>query len=259
VKTVSAFGAYLPGDTLAHRVDARVKLVGLAALSVALFLCSSLPVVALCAACSVGLAMSAGVPVRTVFKSCAPLVVVLAVAFLSNALCSAAEADLVFGIVGVSFGGVARGALFALRVFALVVLTLVVCATTSIRQLSRAFSAFLRPLARFIPADDVAMTLTLAIRFIPVAEEELARVRDAQAARGLVDPDAGLVERLKSWGMAFVPLVVGLFMRADRIASAMRDRCYGARERVWTPCPLDAASRTALVVLLVLSVLIGVV
>jgi energy-coupling factor transporter transmembrane protein EcfT len=259
VKSISAFGAYVPGSSPAHRIDARVKLVGLAALSVGLFLCSNLPVVAAVAVASVALAVSSGVPLRTVLKSCAPLAVVLALAFLSNALCSAAEADIVFGFAGVTVAGVVRGALFALRIFALVVLTLVVCATTSIRQLSRAFAAFLRPLRHVLPADDVAMTLTLAIRFIPVAQEELARIRDAQAARGLVDADAGVFARLKSWGMAFVPLVVGLFGRADAVASAMRDRCYGARERVWTPRPLDAASRAALIVLLVGSVLIGVV
>ena len=92
-----------------------------------------------------------------------------------------------------------------------------------------ALRSLLGPLRRVhFPVDDAATALSLAVRFVPVLGEELARVRNAQASRGARFDSGGLVARLQAWGRVLVPLFVGAFRRADRVAVAMDARCYGA-------------------------------
>ena len=111
----------------------------------------------------------------------------------------------------------------------LAVASFVVCFTTTSTDLVQAFSWLLVPLACVgVPVGDIALVLSLALRFIPMVFEELARIRDAQASRGANLSSGPVVNRVRAWGAVFVPLFVGLFRRADRIAIAMDSRCYCA-------------------------------
>lgn len=134
-----------------------------------------------------------------------------------------------FGTFGFVPAGFARGCFFAVRIILLVVGSLVVTYTTTSTELTNALSSFLRPLRRLgVPVDDIAMVFSLALRFIPVTAEELARVHDAQQARGASFDVGGLWQRLRAWQTVLIPLFVGLFRRADSLAVAMDARCYGA-------------------------------
>ena len=112
---------------------------------------------------------------------------------------------------------------------------------------SRVEQALLVPLACVgVPVGDIALVLSLALRFIPMVFEELARIRDAQASRGANLSLGPVVNRVRAWGAVFVPLFVGLFRRADRIAIAMDSRCYCAAGSTVKRTSLSACAFSAL-------------
>ena len=121
--------------------------------------------------------------------------------------------------------------LVAVRMIALITASFVVCFTTTSSELMQAFGWLIGPLRHLrAPVDDIAFTLALSVRFIPVIEGEFERIRMAQKARG-ADTAGSLSQTLKVWGSAFTALFIGLFRHADNLALAMDARCYGAAER----------------------------
>lgn len=98
-------------------------------------------------------------------------------------------------------------------------------------ELSEALRRLLSPLGHLgLPVRDFATSLSIAMRFMPLLAEELGAVRAAQTSRGAAFEGGGLVRRLRAYGGLMVPLFVGLFLRADRLASAMDARCFGASD-----------------------------
>ena len=135
-----------------------------------------------------------------------------------------------FGLVPAGF---ARGCFFAARIVLLVTASLVVTYTTTSTQLTDALCAFMRPLRRLrVPVDDAAMVFSLALRFIPVTAEELARVRDAQWARGAAFAEGRPVERAWARGRPrSSPCSWGCSVGPMRWPMAMDARCYGHARR----------------------------
>lgn len=205
-------------DTPLHRLHAGVKIVVLFVFTAAVFLVETVQgMTVACAAVACMLALGR-LSARLVAQLLAP---VLALAAFTLAV-SVVQAP---GVVS----GLGAGMLVAARMIALVAASFAVCLSSEPLELVAAFRALLSPARRLgVPVDDIAVTLALALRFIPVAFVELARIRDAQASRASC-LDAGLPHRrLIAWSRVFVPLFVGLFRRAGTLADAMNARCYGA-------------------------------
>ncbi|MCI7504687.1 MAG: energy-coupling factor transporter transmembrane protein EcfT [Coriobacteriaceae bacterium] len=132
------------------------------------------------------------------------------------------------GTFGFVPAGFARGCFYVLRIAFLLCASLVLVTTTSTSELSHAIRRFLVPLERFgLPVHDIATTISIALRFIPVTVDEFNAVRMAQASRGADFEGGGLIGKLKMWGTVLIPMFVGLFRRAERLATAMDARCYG--------------------------------
>lgn len=240
---------YHYGTTIVHRADPRVKIALLLAYSIMLFLLETWAGLAI-AAVAYGLAhVASRVSFRSVFTLAAPTYMLVAVAiifcsFSWNISLAAAPVGSEASMAGPfalcepvalagSFGflpaGFMKGAYNALRVVILVYASLLVSFTTSSAEMMRAALSFLSPLRRTsFPVDDAANAITIALRFIPVTAEELCLVHDAQWSRGARFSGAGVAESLRAWSRVFVSLFVALFRRADRLASAMDARCYGA-------------------------------
>lgn len=212
---------YVAGSSPVHALDARVKVALLPVYSIALFFVDTWWGMALFA-CALAVALAAArLPAGMLCALAAP------VGFLGvfTVVYQAATAESV--AVGLSFG-----LLVAARMLLLTVSSLVVCLTTTSTELTEAFARLLAPLAALrVPVDDIALTLSLAVRFIPLTAEEFARVHDAQFSRGAPFAAGGAPARLRAWGTVFVPLFVGLFRRADALATSMDARCYGAAPR----------------------------
>lgn len=124
------------------------------------------------------------------------------------------------------------GLFYAVRILLILFASFVVTFTTTATQLTNAFASLLAPLRVVrVPVDDIAMMLSIALRFIPLTADELTRVRNAQLLRGASFENGSLWQRISAWQTVFVPLIVGLFRRADALAEAMEARCYGAGRR----------------------------
>ena len=242
-------GSYISRQSLLHTLDARVKLVMLLCLTIALFMSNAWYGLACAGVVLVGLIAISGVPAQSVVRALKPTAVVLTLSLLGNAfVLSGADIALV-GTAGVSMAGLSRGLTAVSRIIVLVGYSLVMCATTTSTALAEAVSSLLRPLKRVgVPVDDLSMILTVALRFIPIVAEELDRIATAQRARGAKLADAGVIERLHAWTSVLVPLIVSLFRRSDELASAMRDRCWGNSVRTSFDERLQARDAAALLV-----------
>ncbi len=249
---IPSINTYIPGTSLLHRGDARVKLVLLLAYSATLFFIRSWVGMGIAALIVLALIFSARLPLRRFMKVLLPLFFILGIVWVCNAFVWDVHAiPTVGGIASVSAGfatgmapialvgdfglypeGCIRGLFYVARIVLLVLASFVVTYTTTSNELSDAFISFLGPLRHLkVPVDDVAMVLSIALRFIPLTAEEFFRVRDAQVSRGAAYEGGSLWQRISSWQTVFIPLFVGMFRRADVLAEAMEARCYGAGAR----------------------------
>lgn len=213
-------GAFVPGDTMPHRMDPRVKLVVLLVSTLASF-CAPAPwgTLVVCVGLAAALVASRTSP-ATVLLGLRPAAVVLAISVLSNAI-------VLVGQPGVSLEGLTRSAVVVARIALVVGFALVFSSTTAPPAIADGIAALMAPLRRVgVPVGALAMSASVALRFIPLTVEEADRIRCAQRARGARLDEGGPVRRLKGWAQVLVPLIVGLFRRADELAQAMTDRCY---------------------------------
>lgn len=217
-------GAYAPGDTLAHRADARSKLIALLIASVASFAAPAQWGLLLVATGLVTALVVSKTPPVTVLMGLRPAVLILALSVLSNAI-------ILVGQPGLSTDGLARGVTVVCRIALVVGFALSFSSTTAPPAIADALAALISPLRRLgVPVGSIAMSASVALRFIPLTAEEADRIRCAQRARGARLDEGGPLRRLSSWGQVLVPLVVSLFRRADELASAMCDRCYSGEQ-----------------------------
>lgn len=235
-----AIGSFVPGDTLAHRLDARTKVLCLLVASIASFAAAPPAGLAVAAAGLVAaLAASRTSPLR-VLLALRPALLVLGFSLLANTV-------VLVGQPGVSVDGFLRSAQAIVRIVLVVGFALVFSATTMPPAIADALASLLRPLARLgVPVGDISTMASIALRFIPLTAEEVLRIRSAQRARGARPDEGGVLRRVTSWGQVLVPLVVSLFRRADELGRAMEDRCYTG-EQTSLAGPLAARDWLALV------------
>ncbi len=223
------FGQYVPGDSPVHRLEPRVKIAVTVAFSVGLFLVNTWAGLGLCAAAVLIVVAISSVPLKLLARGLAPIAFILAFTVLINGIVRASATDVLvaFGPLGISGPGLMRGLYFATRIIILVLATTLVTLTTSPVALTDAIARILSPLDRLrFPATDVAMMLSVALRFIPTTAEEAETIVVAQTARGARFGEGGPLKRAKAYTPVLVPLFVALFRRANELALAMDARCY---------------------------------
>lgn len=245
---------------LVEGIDARVKLVLLIA-GIAGVFCSGGPLaLALWCAVACALALAAGMGARRMLEALRPAAVLMAFIIVANLVSCDGTADVALaGSWGLNLAGAERAVTAVVRIAVMLVLSLVVCATTTPTAVADACVRLASPLARLgVPVDEAGMVLSLALRFIPLVTDEVHRVELAQRSRGVRFDTGGIVARIRVWGSVLVPVMVGLFRRADRIGAAMDARCYheGARS-ARDPLPLAPRDKAVLAAGLVLIVLMA--
>ncbi len=179
-----------------------------------------------------------------------PALFLLAFIALANLVsCDGTASISLVGPVGLNASGAVRALTAIARIVLMVGASLAVTASTPPTQIANACVALGRPLRRLhVPVDEVGLVLSLALRFIPLVAEETARIRLSQEARGVDFGRGGLTERIGVWVSVLIPMVVGLFRRADRLAASMDARCFESGSRVARmPQPLDRRNQVLLV------------
>lgn len=224
-----AFGQYVPVDSPVHALDPRTKMGLVAAFTAGLFLMNDLGGLVVAAALVALAVRVSRVPWRIALRGTKAVALILIITLAAHALRwnPATESLVRLGPLAVDGPGLVTGVFFALRIVLLVVGTSLLTLTTSPVALTDGLERLMRPLERLhFPAGEVAMMLTIALRFIPTTAQEAEKILVAQTARGARFDEGGPIRRAKAFGPVLVPLFVNLFRRADDLATAMESRCY---------------------------------
>ena len=244
-------GSFVAADTPLARVDARVKLLLLLALTVLVFAADKLWAIA-CIYAFLALVMRLScMSTRAIASTAKPVSVILAFTLMANLVsCDGTGAVALAGPVSLDPAGGVRGLLAVLRIVALLGFSLCVSASTTPPQLSDACIRLMSPLAHLgVPVADIGSVLSLALRFISVVGEEFQRIQlvSAPVASSLTKGPCAIASACGRPASVFTPLIVGLFRRADRLAESMAARCYAeGSTAVPRPAPLSARDRAIL-------------
>ena len=222
-------GQHFPGNSLVHRFDPRLKLVLTVAYIVLLFAASN----------PLGLTLSilflgvmykvAKIPVKMIGKSLKPILPIVLFTAVLNLFFVSGEGDPLvhFWFLSIYAEGVRYAVLMAVRVMALIAGTSLLTYTTSPIVLTDAIEQLLKPLGKLhFPVHELAMMMTIALRFIPTLIEETDKIMNAQKARGAQLDTGKMTDRVKALVPVLIPLFISAFRRADELAMAMECRCY---------------------------------
>lgn len=225
-------GQYFPGNSVIHRLDARTKILLMMLYIVEIFLIKDIWLFAPAAAFALGVTLLARVPVKYVLNALKPLRFLLVFMFVINLVFVHGEKVLFeFWVIRVTEESVAQAVYLLLRLMLLVIGTSLMTLTTSPISLTDGIERMLSPLKRIkFPAHELAMMMTIALRFIPTLIEEADKITKAQLARGADFESGGVIKRAKNMIPVLVPLFVSAFRRADELAMAMESRCYHGGE-----------------------------
>ena len=227
-----SIGQFYPADSVVHRLDPRTKILLTIALIVAVFLVHGLIGYGLILLFILAVSHLAKIPFRLTLKGIRSLRFILLLTFLLNLFFSASETILLeWRFIRITREGLNQAVHYSLRLMFLVVCTSLMTLTTSPVALADGLENLLTPLKKLhFPAHELAMMMTIALRFIPTLMEEADKIMKAQMARGADFESGNLIQRAKAMIPLLVPLFVSAFRRAGDLAMAMEARCYHGGE-----------------------------
>jgi energy-coupling factor transport system permease protein len=225
-------GQYFPGNSLIHRLDARMKIVLTLLLISSVFVCRSYFALALAAAVSLAVVLISRVNLKVILKGVKPIIVIIIITALLNLFYGSGEPLVKFGIFKITMNGIHNSVFMAMRVLLLVIDGLMLTYTTTPTSLTDAIESLLKPLHTLFKLDihSLAMTMTIALRFIPTLIEEVDKIMSAQKSRGADMENGNIIKRVKAIVPVLIPLFVSSFRRANELAYAMECRCYRGGE-----------------------------
>lgn len=230
--TTRSLGQFYPVASPVHSLDPRAKILATSVLVVGIFLVDSMRGLLFVAAVLVALVAVSHIPASTFLRLLRPVLLIVALTVLFQVFFSREGVTLVeWGFIEIHAGGLRLGFFLGLRILLLVSAAGLLTATTAPVALADGIEDLLSPLKKVrFPAHEVAMMMTIALRFIPTLGEEAEKITRAQAARGADFSEGGPLRRARSLVPVLVPLTVGAFRRADELAEAMESRGYRGGE-----------------------------
>ncbi len=226
-------GQYFPIDSTLHRMDPRTKICLLVFQIVAIFLANNLYSYLLVTAFTFAIILLSRVPVKMYFKGLKPLLFVIIFTALLNIFLTPGTKIYIYGFkTPITFEGLILAGKMALRLVLLIMASSTLTYTTSPIVLTDGIEKLLKPFSKLgLPTYELAMMMSIAIRFIPTLIEETDKISMAQKARGADFESGSLLNRVKALAPMLVPLFISAFRRADDLAVAMECRCYQGGEK----------------------------
>jgi energy-coupling factor transport system permease protein len=221
-------GQYYPVDSFIHRLDSRTKIVATMLYIIGLFAAGGVVGYLLALALLVLMVTFSNVPFKLMLGGLKGIMAIIIFTVVLN-LCFTVQGEVVFelGILKITDYGIILSAKMAARLVMLIIASSVMTLTTSPIELTVGLEYLLSPFKKIgVPAHEISMMMSIALRFIPTLVEELDKIKKAQMARGARFDTGKLTERAKSLLPLLVPLFVSAFRRADELAMAMEARCY---------------------------------
>ena len=220
-------GQFFPGNSFLHKLDPRTKIILLFVLMVLIFLAEGAAAYGFLTCATIFLIIVSQVPPLTILKSLKPLMWIILFTLVIHFVSHDGKILAEIWIFKITDEGIKFGVLISLRLILLIVLSSLLTFTTSPIKLTDAMEKLLSPLSKFgVPAHELAMMMTIALRFIPTLIEETDKIIKAQKSRGADFETGNILARLKNFVPVLVPLFLSSFRRADELAMAMEARCY---------------------------------
>ncbi len=224
-------GQYLPGDSWLHRLDPRTKLVLVLLYSILVFIPTNLYSLAVAAAFLIAAVVAGRIPAGYLWRGLRPILFFALIALVFNLFLTPGNELWRWGPVVITDAGLEIAILAMTRLMLVVLAATLLTLTTSPVALTDGLERLMRPLARLrFPAHEIALMMTIALRFVPTLIAEADRLIKAQEARGADLRRGGLLARVRAMIPILVPLFVSSFRRADDLAVAMEARLYRGGE-----------------------------
>lgn len=254
-------GQYYPADSVIHKLDPRVKLFGTLIYIISLFVFKGLPAFILAAIFLVVLIKLSKVPFSYMVKGLKTIVLIMLFAAVFNLFLTPGTKLVSFWIFTITYEGLKNAVVMMVRLIFLIIGTSLMTLTTTPNELTDGLEKALSPLKYIkVPVHEIAMMMSIALRFIPILIEETDKIMKAQMARGADFEHGNLIQKAKNMVPLLVPLFVSAFRRANDLAMAMEARCYrgGEGRTKMKPLHYQKRDRMAYLTLLVyLATVIG--
>ena len=226
-------GQYYPANSKIHKLDPRTKIIAAIVFMIALFVINQFWPYVIVLGIIVAIVKASEIPMSYMIKGVKPLRWILLFTFVINIFCLPGEVlsiggvKLQLGFLKITDAGLRQAIFMSVRLIYLVVGTSLLTLTTSPIQLTDGIERLLDPLNKVgLPVHELAMMMTIALRFIPTLLDETDKIMKAQMSRGADFESSNIINRAKNLVPLLVPLFVSAFRRADELAMAMEARCY---------------------------------
>lgn len=220
-------GQYYPKDSVIHRLDPRVKITAVLVYIVMLFLVRDFTGYGVSLLAVIAVTAASGVPFRFILRGMRPIAVIILLTFILNLFLYPGTILLSLGPLHITEQGLHQALFMVCRLVLLIFGTALLTYTTKPMKLTDGMESLMSPLSRFgFPSHEIAIIMSVALRFIPMLVQEADKIMKAQQARGADFESGNIVRRVKSLMPLFIPLFVGAFRIAQDLAMAMEARCY---------------------------------
>ncbi|WP_217588910.1 energy-coupling factor transporter transmembrane component T family protein [Lentibacillus saliphilus] len=225
-------GQYVPGQSIVHRLDPRTKIIMIFFFVFIVFFANSVPSYSILAFFAFGSIVLSRIPFRFILKGLTPIWFLIGFTFLLHIIITREGAVLVdLVVLKIYSGGLIQGFAISLRFFLLILVTSLLTLTTTPIEITDAIETLLNPLKKVkFPVHELALMMSISLRFIPTLMQEMDKISKAQASRGVDFRTGPIKERAKAIVPLLVPLFVSAFKRAEDLAMAMEARGYQGGE-----------------------------
>lgn len=256
-----ALGRYLPYDSLIHRLDPRAKIIALMIFMIASFLPGNYPAYAVLALGMIVITYCSKLSIRYLMKSVKPMIFMMSFLLVINIfVIREGNVLIALGPLQIYSKALHQTLFVVLRLLFIIMATTLLTSTTKPLDLTMGIESLLKPLKVIhVPAEEISMIISIALRFIPTLIEETGRIMKAQASRGVELDEGKLIEKLKAVLSMIVPLFASAFQRAMDLAYAMEARGYipGAKRSKYRQ--LKITYQDILLIVMTIIILIGVI
>ncbi len=246
-------GQYYQADSVIHRLDPRVKLIATLVYIISLFVVKNYIGYAVCFIFLAAIIALSKVPVKFMVRGMKAILLLLIITVIFNLFLTPGENLISFWIFTITKEGVKQAFTMAVRLSMLIIGSSVMTLTTTPNNLTDGLESVMKPLKKIkVPVHEIAMMMSIALRFIPILLEETDKIMKAQIARGADFESGNLIKKAKSMVPLLVPLFISAFRRANDLAMAMEARCYQGGEGRTKMKPLIYKKRDGLAYIVVI-------
>lgn len=220
-------GQYYPGNSVIHRLDPRIKIMGTLVFIIALFVINTFIGFGVATVCLGAVIAVSKVPLKFMLRGLKPIFFIIAFTFILNLFMMKGEVIAKVWIFEITKEGLYQAVFMAIRLILLIIGSSILTLTTKPINLTDGIEHLLKPFSKIgVPSHELAMMMTIALRFIPTLLEETDKIMKAQQARGADFETGNIIRRAKQLIPILVPLFISAFRIAQDMAMAMEARCY---------------------------------